>query len=114
MFDGRGFGGDLAGAVGESARTVRTAGTVALVGVLGGAATNLDLGPVVTRAVRLQAATVGSRALFEEMVRAMELHRLEPVLEVAPQRFDGAAEVVAALASGGHFGKVYMRAWEAG
>jgi NADPH:quinone reductase-like Zn-dependent oxidoreductase len=105
---------DLAGAVGESARTVRTAGTVALVGVLGGAATNLNLGPVVTRAVRLQAATVGSRAMFEDMVRAMELHRLEPVLEVAPRRFDGAAEVIGALAGGGHFGKVCMRAWDAG
>ncbi len=105
---------DLAGAVGESARTVRTSGTVVLVGVLGGAAATLDLGPVVTRAVRLQATTVGSRAMFEDMVRAMELHRLEPVLEVAPRRFDGAAEVIAALAGGGHFGKVCMRAWEAG
>ena len=93
----------------------RTGGVSALSrGVLGGAATNLDLGPVVTRAVRLQAATVGSRAMFEEMVRAMELHRLEPVLEVAPRRFDGTAEVIGALAAGGHFGKVCMRAWEAG
>lgn len=75
---------------------------------------SLDLGPVVTRAVRLQAATVGSRAMFEEMVRAMELHRLEPVLEVAPRRFDGTAGVIGALAAGGHFGKVCMRAWEAG
>ena len=83
---------DLDGSVGESARTVRTSGTVVLVGVLGGAATNLDLGPVVTRAVRLQAATVGSRAMFEEMVRAMELHRLEPVREDAPRRYDGAAD----------------------
>src|SRR5215208_6500908 len=52
--------------------------------------------------------------MFKDMVRPMELHRLEPVLELAPRRFDGATEVIGALAGGGHFGKVYMRAWEAG
>jgi NADPH:quinone reductase-like Zn-dependent oxidoreductase len=103
---------DLTGSVGESARTVRTTGSVVLVGVLGGATTTLELGPIVTRAIRLQAATVGSRAMFEDMVRAIELHRMAPVLDLAPQRFDGAVEVIGALAEGGHFGKVCMRAWE--
>ena len=54
---------DLDGSVGESARTVRTSGTMALVGVLGGAAASFDLGPVVTRAVhRLERD--GGRALL--------------------------------------------------
>ena len=64
-----------------------------------------------TRGIRLQAITVGSRAMLEDMVRAIELHRMEPVLELAPRRFDGAAEVIGALTTGGHFGKVCMRPW---
>jgi NADPH:quinone reductase-like Zn-dependent oxidoreductase len=103
---------DLAGSVDQSARAVRTGGTVALIGVLGGASTALELGPIVTRGIRLQAVTVGSRAMLEDMMRAVELHRMDPVLELAPRRFDGAAEVIAALSKGGHFGKVCMRAWD--
>ena len=103
---------DLAGSVGESVRTVRTGGIVALIGVLSGATTSLDLGPMVTRAIRLQAVTVGSRAMFEDMVRAIGLHHMNPVLELAPQRFDGAAEIIGTLPEGGHFGKVCMRAWD--
>lgn len=104
---------DLAGSVDESVRAVRTGGTVALIGVLGGASSRLELGPVVTRAIRLQAVTVGSRAMFEDMVRAIEVHRVHPVLELSPRRFDGAAEVIASLAEGGHFGKLCLRAWAA-
>jgi len=70
------------------------------------------LGPVVTRAIRLQAVTIGSRAMFEDMARAIEVHRLAPALEVASRRFDGAAEVIGSLVEGGHFGKLCMRAWE--
>ena len=83
-----------------------------MIGVLSGGTTNLDLGPIVTRAIRLQAVTVGSRTMLEDMARAIELHRMDPVLELAPQRFDGAAEVIGALPKGGHFGKVCMRAWD--
>lgn len=103
---------ELAGAVNQSARAVRTGGTVALIGVLAGASTALDLGPVVTRGLRLQAVTIGSRAMLEDMVAAIALHRLEPVLNLAPGGFDRAAEVIGAVAEGGHFGKVCLRGWE--
>jgi NADPH:quinone reductase-like Zn-dependent oxidoreductase len=104
---------ELAGQLDESVRTVRASGTVAMVGVLAGGGANLDIGPVVTREVRLQGVTVGSRAMTEDMMKAIELHRLIPTVEIAPQRFDGAADVIRALTSGGHFGKICMRAWGA-
>ena len=104
---------DVAGEITASVRAVRESGTVALIGVLGGASASIELGPIVTRAIRLQAVTLGNRAMFEDMARAIELHRMAPVLEVAPQRFDGAAEVIGELARGGHFGKLCMRAWDA-
>ena len=102
---------DLAGLVNQSVRTVRTSGTVILIGVLAGGTTSFDLGPAVTREIRLQGVTVGSRAMFEDMLKAIALHRLVPAIEIAQHRFDNAGEVIAALTKGSHFGKVCMRAW---
>jgi len=102
---------DLAGLVNQSVRTVRTSGTVILVGVLAGGTTDFDLGPAVTRQIRLQGITVGSRAMFEDMLKAISLHRLVPAIDIAQHRFDKAGEVIAALTKGNHFGKVCMRAW---
>jgi NADPH:quinone reductase-like Zn-dependent oxidoreductase len=102
---------DLAGLVNQSVRTVRTSGTVLLVGVLAGGTADFDLGPAVTREIRLQGVTVGSRAMFEDMLKAIALHRLVPAIETARHRFDGVGEVIAALPKGGHFGKVCMRSW---
>ena len=102
---------DLAGLVNQSVRTVRASGTVVLIGVLAGGSTNFDLGPAVTREIRLQGITVGSRAMFEAMLKAMALHRLVPTIEIAPQRFDKADEVIRALTNSSHFGKICMLSW---
>ena len=77
---------EVAGTLDTSIRAVRASGTVALIGVLAGAAAQLNLGPVVTQNIRLQGVTVGSREAFEEMVRAMELHRTEPPVDAAALR----------------------------
>jgi hypothetical protein len=49
--------------------------------------------------------------MFEDMLKAIALHRLNPAIETAPHRFDGAGVVIAALTKGGHFGKLCMRSW---
>jgi NADPH:quinone reductase-like Zn-dependent oxidoreductase len=87
----------------ESLRAVRPSGTVALIGVLSGATAPLNLGRVVTQYVRLQGVTVGSRDNFEDMVRAIEAHRLVPGID---DRVYGFAETAAAIGAGGHFGKI--------
>ena len=69
---------EVAGTLDASVRAVRVSGTLALIGVLAGAAASLGLGPVVTQNIRLQGITVGGRDLFEAMVRAIELHRTVP------------------------------------
>ena len=102
---------DVAGLVNQSVRAVRVSGTVVLVGVLAGGSTNFDLGPAVTREIRLQGVTVGSRAMFEDMLKAFALHRLVPSIEIAPQRFDRADQVIRALTKANHFGKICMRSW---
>ena len=89
----------------QSLRTVRAGGTVAMIGVLGGAKMDAPLGLVVTRAVRLQGVTVGSRDDFLAMERAIASSGLKPVVDrVFP--FDGLHEALEHLRSGQHFGKV--------
>ena len=90
----------------QSLRAVRVGGTVALIGVLTGAAAALDLGRVVTQSVRLQGVTLGSRDGFEAMVRAIEAHRLLPAIDERRYAFEEAAQAVAAIGAGRHFGKI--------
>jgi len=95
-----------AGTLERSIRAVRPSGIISLIGVLDGAAGALNLGPVVTQNIALQGITVGSRAIFEDMVRAMELHELRPALEEKRFAFEELGAAIAALPKGQHFGKV--------
>ncbi|HUT49452.1 MAG TPA: NAD(P)-dependent alcohol dehydrogenase [Alphaproteobacteria bacterium] len=95
-----------AGTLERSIRAVRPSGTISLIGVLAGAAGELNLGPVVTQNIALQGITVGSRAIFEDMIRAMELHQTRPALEEKRFAFEDLGAAIAALPQGKHFGKV--------
>jgi NADPH:quinone reductase-like Zn-dependent oxidoreductase len=58
--------------------------------------------------VRLQGITVGSRDGFEAMKRAIDQHRLVPVVDrVYP--FEQLKEAMDALKQGAHFGKICIR-----
>ncbi|MFN7645243.1 MAG: zinc-dependent alcohol dehydrogenase family protein [Burkholderiales bacterium] len=92
----------------QSLRCIRPGGTVSMIGVLSGGTISASLGLIVTRQVRLQGITVGSRDGFEAMLRAIGQHRLEPIVD---RVFDFAElkDAMAYLASGAHFGKVCLR-----
>ena len=90
----------------QSIRVVRTGGTVALIGVLSGAKAEIELGRVVTRGLRLQAITLGSRDDFEAMVRFIEQHRIKPVIDDQRFAFAETRDAIAAIAQGKHFGKL--------
>lgn len=92
----------------QSLRAVRAGGTVSMIGVLGGATMNAPLGLVVTRAVRLQGITVGSRDDFIAMTRAIEASRMKPVID-RTFAFAALPEALAYLKSGQHFGKVCIQ-----
>jgi NADPH:quinone reductase-like Zn-dependent oxidoreductase len=96
-----------AGTLAQSLRAVRTAGHVALIGVLSGYGQVNPL-PILMKGVRVTGIYVGSRAMFEAMNRAIALANLRPVVD----RVFGFAEAVEAfrhLESGAHFGKVVIR-----
>jgi NADPH:quinone reductase-like Zn-dependent oxidoreductase len=63
---------------------------------------------VVTRQVRLQGITVGSRDTFETMLRAIDQHKLQPVVDKV-FAFEQLKEALAYLKSGAQFGKICIR-----
>jgi len=92
----------------QSLRAVRAGGTICLIGVVSGQSMALPLGPIFTRRVRLQGIRVGTPAEFESMLRAVEQHRLQPVVDRV-FAFDGLRAAFDYLASGAHFGKICLR-----
>lgn len=79
-----------------------------MIGVLSGGKMDVRLGPIVTRAVRMQGVTVGSRGDFEAMARAIDQHRLQPVVDRVFV-FDELRPALDYLASGAQFGKICIR-----
>jgi NADPH:quinone reductase-like Zn-dependent oxidoreductase len=95
-----------AGTLAQSLRAVCAGGTISLIGVLAGAKNEVHLPHVFMPQVRLQGVVVGSRSAAQNMLRAMEAHRLRPVIDA--QRF-ALADVRAGLEhmhAGKHFGKI--------
>ncbi len=94
--------------LGQSLRCIRPGGTISLIGILSGSGMSAALGHVVTRQVRLQGVTVGNRDGFEAMMRAIDQHRIVPVIDrVYP--FEELHAAFEHLRSGAHFGKIAIR-----
>lgn len=92
----------------QSLLCVRAGGTISIIGVLSGGTMTAQLGRIVMRQVRMQGIGVGHRNSFEAMMRAIELHRIAPVIDkIFP--FEQLKEAMAYLKSGAHFGKICIR-----
>jgi NADPH:quinone reductase-like Zn-dependent oxidoreductase len=96
-----------AGTLEQSLRAVRPGGSVAVIGVLSGAASPLSITPILMQQLRLQGVIVGSRATFEAMNRGVEAAQLRPVVD---RIFEWGAvrDALAHLRGGRHFGKVAL------
>jgi NADPH:quinone reductase-like Zn-dependent oxidoreductase len=109
LTDGRGYdhivelGGEQT--LPQSLRAIRPGGVISLIGVLSGGTMNAALGLAITRQVRLQGVTVGHRDGFEAMLRAVEQHRLRPVIDQV-FAFADLKAALARLATGAQFGKI--------
>jgi NADPH:quinone reductase-like Zn-dependent oxidoreductase len=100
---------ELAGTLDQSIRAVKSGGTLSVIGVLAGLSPTLSLGQVVTRAITLRGVTAGSRRSFEEMMRAIEFHRLQPVFSVIGDTMEDAPSAIARIAEGTHVGKLCIK-----
>lgn len=111
LTDGRGadhiveVGG--AGTFNRSLACVRMGGTITMIGVLAGASAEIRTTLILFRTVRVQGIFVGSRAMFEEMNRAISTHGLRPVIDRAFPLTE-APQALRHMESGSHFGKIVL------
>jgi NADPH:quinone reductase-like Zn-dependent oxidoreductase len=97
-----------AGTLERSLRAARVSGTVSLIGVLTGRPErNPSPMTALFKRLRIQGIYVGSRDLFESMNRAIDVNRLEPVID-RTFAFDDVRAAYEYLQSGAHFGKVVI------
>ena len=96
-----------AGTLDESLKCVRLGGHIAIIGILAGFATPLSIGMMIGTSARLQGVSVGSRDMFEAMCRALELHRIKPLVDMTFACTD-ARSAFAAMQAGEHFGKIVL------
>ncbi len=96
-----------AGTLEKSLKAIRTGGHIALIGILSGTGTVNPL-PILMRAVMVRGIFVGSRQMFEDMNRAIELHQLRPIIDRVFD-FAEAGAALRHLETGSHFGKVVIR-----
>ena len=95
------------GTTDQSIKAARRGGTVSLIGVLTGLETRIDPHPIALKGLCVQGVIVGSRAMFEDMNRAIAESGLRPVIDrVFP--FDEAREALRHLEGAGHVGKVVI------
>jgi NADPH:quinone reductase-like Zn-dependent oxidoreductase len=95
-----------AGTLSKSLNSVRIGGHVAVIGVLAGAG-DFDPRSVLMKAVRMQGILIGSRRMFEDMIRAIESTRLKPVIGKT-FAFEEAPEALRFMESRLHFGKIVV------
>jgi NADPH:quinone reductase-like Zn-dependent oxidoreductase len=92
----------------QSVAALRYGGTMSLLGVLTGTKGEINTYGIFQKTLRVAGIYVGSVAMFQRLVRALEVNRLEPLIDRA-FAFEQAKEAYAHLASGAHFGKVVIR-----
>ena len=96
-----------AGTLNKSINAVRIGGHVGLIGALTGAA-GFSPTTVFMKSIRLQGIYTGSRAMFEDMNKAVAVNKLKPVIDRVFE-FDEIGEALKYMESGSHFGKIVVK-----
>jgi NADPH:quinone reductase-like Zn-dependent oxidoreductase len=91
----------------RSMSSVRASGHIAVIGVLTGVVGTVPLGLIGLQTLSVHGVYVGSIAMFEDMNRAITLHRLRPVVDKVFS-FDETRDALRYLQSARHFGKVVI------
>ncbi len=87
---------------------VRAGGFITVIGLLTGMGGQINPLGILFRAAHVVGIRVGSREMFEDMNRAINVNRMRPIIDRVFQ-FDEAAAALDYLASGKHFGKICIR-----
>lgn len=92
----------------RSVNAVRVGGIIGLIGVLTGVLGTTNPTPIMAKSVTVKGIYVGSRAMFADMNRAIETHKLKPVID---QIFDfkDARSAYHTMRGAKHFGKLVIK-----
>jgi NADPH:quinone reductase-like Zn-dependent oxidoreductase len=88
--------------------STRIGGDVVLIGALAHEGADPGTAPMVGRNIRATRIYVGSRVMFEDMLRALALRQVHPVID-RTFAFEEAAGAYHLLESQSHVGKVVIR-----
>jgi len=91
----------------QSIASVALGGHIHLIGVLSGFVNDLNVAEVFATNARLHGITVGSRLMFENMIRAMALHETHPIIDRTLDITE-CREAFSLMERGGHFGKIVV------
>ena len=92
----------------RSIKALRTHGAISVIGVLGGADAAITPVSVLVNSARIQGIYVGSRNMFEQMNRAIEFHKIKPVVDKTFAWTD-LKEALHYMQSQRHFGKICLK-----
>lgn len=91
----------------QSTAALRYGGTMSILGVLTGTRGEVNTYAIFHRTLRVAGVYVGSVAMFQSLLRAVEVGGIEPVID-RTFPFDQARAAYEHMASGKHFGKVVI------
>jgi NADPH:quinone reductase-like Zn-dependent oxidoreductase len=96
-----------AGTFEQSLRAIRLGGKIAVIGILGGFVKDLNVAAIFGSNAFIHGVTVGNRAHFEAMTRAIEANGIKPVID---KRFDleRSRDAFESMKAGAHFGKIVV------
>ncbi len=96
-----------AGTLERSMKSVIVGGQISLIGVLAGGG-EINPMPILMKNIRVQGIYVGSRDMFEHMLKAMTLHKSKPIIDRV-FNFDQVKDALKHMESGAHFGKIVIK-----
>lgn len=96
-----------AGTFAQSLEVIRPGGHISVVGMLTGGQQNIDIRQIYGKNAQLRGITVGTRETFAAMNRALDAHRIKPIInQVIPWR--DATRALSELAQGSGMGKIIL------
>ena len=92
----------------RSVNAVRVGGIIGLIGVLTGVSGATNPTPIMAKSVTVKGIYVGSRTMFADMNRAIETHKLKPVIDKIFD-FKDARSAYHTMRGAKHFGKLVIK-----
>lgn len=96
-----------AGTLEKSVKAIKYGGHISMIGVLAGMG-GIDPIKLLMKAIRLQGIFVGSKEMFQNMNRAIEANKINPVVDKTFP-VEEVADAIDYMQAGKHFGKIVLK-----